>query len=152
MENPVTQLIQTRQDGEHYKRNERIGLFGLGVLLFGLLAAAAWLKPNPAGLGTHTQLGLPGCTMYTLVGIRCPGCGMTTSWAHMMKGDLTSALRTNVGGVLLCFLAAGVFPCLIWMSIQGRPFKGRWFSHVAIGVLMIAIGISIVEWLIRLAA
>jgi hypothetical protein len=69
-----------------------------------------------------------------------------------MHGDLPSALRANVGGVLLCFLAACVFPCLIWMAIQGHAFKGRWFSQVAIGVLMIAIGISIIEWLIRLAA
>ena len=151
METPATQLIQTRQDGEAYNRNERIGLFVLGMILFGMLAAAAWLKPNPAGMGTHTQLGLPGCTMYTIVGIRCPGCGMTTSWAHTMNGDLTSALRANVGGVLLCFLAAAVFPCLMWMAIQGRAIQGRWFSSVAIGVLMIAIGISIIEWVIRLA-
>ena len=151
MENPATQLIQTCQNGEPYKRNERNGLFCLGMLLFGMLAAAAWLKPNPEGLGTHTQLGLPGCTMYTFIGMRCPGCGMTTSWAHTMNGDLTSALRANVGGVLLCFLAAAVFPCVMWMAIRGRAIKGRWFSQVSIGVLLIAIGISVIEWTIRLA-
>ena len=155
MENTATQTIQSRQSRQHsdrYTQRERLGLFGLGLLLLVLLIVAAWLKPNPAGLGTHTQLGLPGCTMYTLLGIRCPGCGMTTSWAYTLKGDLTSAIHANVGGVLLCFLAAATFPSLMWISIRGRPFENRWFTQLAISVLLFAIFISIVEWLIRLAA
>ena len=155
MENSATQTMQARQARQHgnrYTQSERLGLFGLGLLLLVLLIVAAWLKPNPTGLGTHTQLGLPGCTMYTLLGIRCPGCGMTTSWAHTLKGDLSSAIHANVGGVLLCFLAVATFPSLMWISIRGRPFESRWFTQVAISVLLIAIFISIVEWLIRLAA
>jgi len=77
---------------------------------------------------------------------------MTTSWAYTLKGDFTSAIHANVGGVLLCFLAAAAFPSLMWISIRGRPFPRRWFTQVAISVLLIAIFISIVEWLIRLAA
>jgi hypothetical protein len=152
MQNPVTQSIQPHQHSERYTRSERLGVFGLGVLLLVLLIVAFWLQPNPAGLGTHTQLGLPGCTMVTLLGIRCPGCGMTTSWAYALKGDLTSAIRANVGGVLLCFLAMATFPFLMWIGIRGRPFETRWFTQVAVTVLLIAIFISIVEWLIRLAA
>ena len=155
MENTATQTIQSRQSRKHsdrYTQRERLGLFGLGLLLLVLLIVAAWLKPNPAGLGTHTQLGLPGCTMYTLLGIRCPGCGMTTSWAYALKGDLPSAIHANVGGVLLCFLAVAMFPSLMWISIRGRPLTSRWFTQVALSVLLIAIFISIVEWLIRLAA
>ena len=152
METSATQTIQPRQHSERYSRNERLGVFGLGVLLLILLVVASLLKPNAAGLGTHTQLGLPGCTMVTLLGIRCPGCGMTTSWAYAMKGDLESAIHANIGGVLLCFLAAATFPILLLLGIRGRPFATRWFTHVAISVLLIAIFISIIEWLIRLAA
>jgi len=152
MEKSATQTLQARQHSDRYTQSERLGLFGIGLLLLVLLIVAAWLKPNPAGLGTHTQLGLPGCTMYTLLGIRCPGCGMTTSWAYTLKGDLSSALHANVGGVLLCFLAVATFPSLMWISIRGRPFTKRWFTQVAITVLLIAIFISILEWLIRLAA
>ena len=152
MQNPVTQSIQPHQHSERYTRSERLGVFGLGVMLLVVLIVAFWLQPNPAGLGTHTQLGLPGCTMVTLLGIRCPGCGMTTSWAYTLKGDLTSAIRVNVGGVLLCFLAMATFPFLMWTGIRGRPFETRWFTQIAVTVLLIAIFISIVEWLIRLAA
>ncbi len=152
MQNPVTQSIQPHQHSERFTRSERFGVFGLGLLLLVLLMVAFGLKPNPTGLGTHTQLGLPGCTMVTLLGIRCPGCGMTTSWAYVLKGDLTSALRSNVGGVLLCFLATATFPFLLWIGIRGRPFESRLFTQVAVSALLIAIFISIVEWLIRLAA
>lgn len=151
MEKSVTQSIQTYQNGVRYNRVERVGFFCLGFFLFVLLAIAAWLKPNPSGMGTHTQLGLPGCSLFTLVGIRCPGCGMTTSWAYAMKADFTNAIGANVGGVLLCLLSVAVFPCLMWMSIRGQTINSRWFAQVVVTVLVIAISISIIEWLIRLA-
>ncbi len=151
MEKALTQLIQTHQHGVRYDRGERVGFFCLGFLLFVLLAVAAWLKPNPSGMGTHTQLGLPGCSLFTMVGIRCPGCGMTTAWAYTMKADFTSAIGANVGGVLLCLLSVAVFPCLLWMAIRGQTINNRWFVQVVVAVLVIAISISIIEWLIRLA-
>lgn len=150
MNNTATQLPHPHHPSGLYSRGERIGLICLGVALFALLFLAAMLKPNPSGLGTHTQLGLPGCTMFTFTGIRCPGCGMTTSWAHTMNGDFASGIRANVGGVLLCLLSVAVFPSLLWMGIRGRSLPFRWFAQVAITVLLIAMSISIVEWLIRL--
>ena len=151
MENAPIQIPQSRQGVADFRRIERIGLFCLGLGLFALLLIAAWLRPDPAGLGTHTQLGLPGCTAYSILGIRCPGCGMTTSWAHTMNGDLSSAIRANVGGVLLCFLAIATFPCFLWMAIRGKSPGGICHAPVATTLLIIAFAISIAEWLIRLA-
>lgn len=76
---------------------------------------------------------------------------MTTSWAYAMKADFTNAIGANVGGVLLCLLSLAVFPCLMWMSIRGQTINSRWFAQVVVTVLVIAISISIIEWLIRLA-
>ena len=151
MKNSATQIIQTSQHGAQYKPAERIVFFCLGFFLFTLLTIAAWLKPNASGMGTHTQLGLPGCSLYTMVGIRCPGCGMTTSWAYTMKGDFENAIGSNVGGVLLCLLSVCVFPCLLWMAIRGESIGSHWFARVALAVVVMAISISIIEWLIRLA-
>ena len=151
MENFPIQTSQSRQGVERFSQSERAGLFCLGIFLLALLLVAAWLKPDPAGLGTHTQLGLPGCTMYTVIGIRCPGCGMTTSWAHTMNGNLSSAISANVGGVILCFLTILTFPCFLWMAIHGKSLNGGWQLSVATTVLVIAFAISIVEWMFRLA-
>ena len=151
MEKSPIQISQPRQGVVRFSQIERTGLFCIGVSLFALLLAAAWLKPDPAGLGTHTQLGLPGCSMYTVLGIRCPGCGMTTSWAHTMNGNLLSAIHANIGGVLLCFLTIAAFPCFLWMAIRGKSLNGSWHVPVATTVLVIAVAISIVEWMFRLA-
>lgn len=151
MENAPIQTSHSRQGVARFSQGERAGLFCLGLFLFALLLTAAWLKPDPAGLGTHTQLGLPGCTMYTVIGIRCPGCGMTTSWAHTMNGNLSSAISANVGGVILCFLTILAFPCFLWMAIHGKSLSGRWPVSVATTVLVIAVAISVVEWMFRLA-
>ena len=76
---------------------------------------------------------------------------MTTAWAYTMKGDFENAIGSNVGGVLLCLLSVCVFPCLLWMALRGDSIGKRWFVQVALAVLVIAISISIIEWLIRLA-
>jgi hypothetical protein len=146
-----TQLAQPRQSRLTYSREERIGLFALGLLLGILLLVAAWLTPDPTGQGTHTQLGLPGCTMFTVIGIRCPGCGMTTSWAHTLNGDIGNAIRANTGGLLLCLISMVASPALLWLAIRGKPFSIAWFSQIAITSFVVAISISFFEWLIRLA-
>ena len=76
---------------------------------------------------------------------------MTTSWAHTMNGNLSSAIHANIGGVLLCFLTIAAFPCFLWMAIRGKSLNGSWHVPVATAVLVIAVAISIVEWMFRLA-
>ena len=66
---------------------------------------AALLTPDPDGFGTHTQLGLPPCGFFVVTGLPCPGCGLTTCFAFMIRGDVVEATRANPFGVML-FLAS----------------------------------------------
>ena len=67
--------------------------------------AAAWsIEPSPRGHGSHVQLGLQPCPSVVLFGRLCPGCGMTTSFAHMVRLGLVPAFRANAFGPLV-FLA-----------------------------------------------
>jgi hypothetical protein len=130
-----------------FKRSVLIG-FGLGLLA--LLATARRLEPDPHGFGTHEQLGLPPCTLKALVGIRCPSCGMTTSWAWVMRGRIDRALQANVGGVLLALLAAVAAP---WVLLSGAT--GRWCGvspndWVLLGVCVAAMVVTLVDWVSRL--
>ena len=50
---------------------------------------------NPRTSATHTQLGMPPCNFVTLTGKPCPSCGMTTSFALLVRGDVVSSLRAN---------------------------------------------------------
>lgn len=73
-----------------------IFLIGAAVLI-----TAGWLHPDPAGHGTHTQLGLPPCGFLVMTGLPCPGCGLTTSFAHMVRLQVGGALQANPFGVPL---------------------------------------------------
>lgn len=76
---------------------------------------------------------------------------MTTSWAHLMDGNIGLACATNLGGTLLCLLTIFVTPVFLYMSLRGTTTRYGWFSLASIPVLILAMAISIIEWLIRLA-
>ena len=77
----------------------------VGGGLLALLVVASQLQPDPRGLGTHQQLGLPPCTFSMLFGQRCPACGMTTSWSLVTHGRLSEALNNHISGTVLAGLA-----------------------------------------------
>jgi hypothetical protein len=115
------------------------------------LGVAAGLRPDGRGFGTHQQLGLPPCTFWVLFGRRCPSCGMTTSWAHLVRGQIAGALAANVGGTLLGALTAGA---VVWLLASG--LWGRWLGLVPNVTLIIWLlagvgAVTLVDWVIRLA-
>ena len=73
--------------------------------LVAVFATAAWLRADPTGIGTHTQLHLPPCGFYVVFHKPCPSCGMTTAFALMMHGRVIQALKAQPAGVAV-FLAA----------------------------------------------
>ena len=91
-----------------------------GTGLIALLAVAARLEPAEQGFGTHRGLGLPECSFVTLTGRRCPSCGMTTSWAHWMRGDVVRAVEVNAGGTLLALAATLGGPWLLVSGLRRR--------------------------------
>lgn len=131
-------------------RTGRASLVGLALFLAGGFAAAAWLKPDPRGYGTHRQFGLPGCSAQVLFGVRCPGCGMTTCFANFVRGDLAAAARANPAGLLLATACAGFIP---W------SLGSAWFSRLLwvsdpLPVTAIFLGLfgiaSLIVWWMRL--
>jgi hypothetical protein len=114
------------------------------------LVIACLLEPNARGHGTHQQLGFPPCTLVALCGIRCPTCGMTTSWAALVRGRLSEGLAANVGGVLLAVGAIGSVIGLSSIAILGR--RPKWFpgtNGFAWGGIVIA-AVTLVDWVIRI--
>jgi hypothetical protein len=129
---------------------QRTVLAAAGLALIGLLATAAWLRPASRGYGTHQQLGLPPCTLQAWYGFRCPSCGMTTSWSHMMRGQVVSAVRVNSGGALLAVVAAVCGPWMLASGVCGRWLWGppREGPTLAVGLAIIAT--TLIDWSVRL--
>ncbi|QDS87989.1 hypothetical protein EC9_21740 [Rosistilla ulvae] len=117
--------------------------------LSAMLATAAWLRPAPAGLGTHHQLGLPPCSLRVLLGMRCPACGMTTSWSHYVRGQWVSSIRVNPGGFMLAALATAVTVGAVRVAYTGQPVNPQQTWWLAIGLMgaMLAAGI---DWILRI--
>ncbi|QDV43644.1 hypothetical protein Enr13x_35010 [Stieleria neptunia] len=127
----------------------RIAAAGVAALLVGLLATAWTLQPDSSGLGTHHQLGLPPCSIRVLFGIRCPSCGMTTSWAHAMNGDFLAAARANVGGFLLAFYALACLGTMLQMVRGGKLPADRTIRRYTIALIAIA-AVTLADWGVRL--
>ena len=101
----------------------------LVLVLAGLLAVfavAVWIRPydeegNAELLATHRQLGLPECTFKVLTGKPCPSCGMTTSFALLVRGDVWHSMQANWVGTLLAVLWMAIIPWSILSALLGRP-------------------------------
>lgn len=128
----------------------RLVLITSGTILLALLITAASLKPDPRGYGTHEGLGLPPCTFQQLFGIRCPSCGMTTSWAYMMRGHVIRSFQANAGGALLCLAAVIGAPWAIGSGITGRRLGPPVSEVVILAVLGAILAVTLVDWIIRL--
>jgi hypothetical protein len=129
---------------------QRIGLAALAAALVVLLVTARTLAPNERGYGTHEHLGLPPCTFYLIFHRPCPACGMTTSWAWLLRGNVLQALTANTGGTLLAMLSLVAAPWLLISAVRGRWLIGLpsdWsFAAIALVVSAITAG----QWIWRL--
>jgi hypothetical protein len=127
-------------------------LLGVGAtVVLTLLAVAACLRPSALGYGTHQQLGLPPCTSVALFGRRCPSCGMTTSWAYLLRGQPWLACRANTGGALLAVLGLLGGPWSLACAARGRGVFGRPRDGVLVFLALLVVGVTLVDWGWRLA-
>lgn len=112
-----------------------------------ILAGAAWLNPNPAGIGTHEQLGMPACGFYERTGYPCPTCGMTTAFAHIAHGQVFRALAVQPAGALLglACIAALIGGC--YTGVTGRGPKLGWFWINPARTVFVAGIIVMTSWL-----
>ena len=125
------------------------GLCWLGFLA--VLLTAAWLRPDPSGLGTHTELHLPACGFYVLFHKPCPSCGMTTAFALMAHGHPWKAVKTQPAGVgvFLVAMALWLYLPLAWR--RRKPFEHILDHRAFLPVVVALIVLILAVWFWRLA-
>ncbi len=96
------------------------GIFlALALVPTSVFYVALQLTPNPRGHSTHTQLGLPPCGFLELTGVACPGCGLTTSFSHLVRFDVVAAAYANPFGIPLFIFSAMCVPLSIVAMVKG---------------------------------
>ena len=112
----------------HYKNQppnykHMVGEVVITLFCTALLLVPFMLTPNSKLVGTHTQLSLPPCFFHYITGIPCPFCGMTTSFALIVRGDLVHAWVANPWGPLF-YLSLLVMNFIYAFSIlKKRPIR-----------------------------
>ncbi len=117
----TTALAERRWNALHSGTQDRLVGGALVAFAGPVLAIAMWLDPDPAGFGTHRQLGLGGCTVLQLTGWPCPMCGMTTCFTHMAHGQPLDAIVVQPFGVVL-FAATVLLGGVGISALAGRPY------------------------------
>lgn len=110
-----------------------------------LSLVALWLRPDPSGHGTHTQLGLPPCPSVLLWNKPCLACGLTTSFSATVHGKLASAFAAHPFGPVLYGLFTVSAMLALWGWVRVRRFEitgfGNWLL-VSLVVLYVAYGVA----------
>ena len=113
----------------------------LAVLVIGLL-----LTPSPTGMGTHKALGLQPCQFLATSGLPCPTCGMTTSFAHFVRGQWLRSFYVQPMGFLAALATGAVFWACLYIAVTGRPIH-RLIKQVPMLTLVVtSIGLAIAAW------
>jgi hypothetical protein len=110
----------------------------------GVIFLSFALSPDPSGLGTHTQLGLPPCGLYEHFGIPCLSCGMTTAFAHMVRLHWIAGFHANPlgAGLFLLFGMTAVLNLLALVSGWSflRLLERKDWTRFALLFLFLAVG------------
>lgn len=127
-------------------------LYAAGVVFAAaaVFVVAARLHPDGLTEGTHQQLGLPPCGFVVMAGLPCPTCGMTTAFAHTIRGHVRQAIQSQVAGFLLALgtLAAGIFG--FYAVLTGRRPAVNWYRVNPLHVLWGTCGLFVAAWAVKI--
>jgi hypothetical protein len=99
----------------------RLVALAVAGIALSVLITAVRLTPSPTGMETHLALGLSECGFLKNTGLPCPSCGMTTSFAYFVRGNIAASTYVQPMGMILAIVSG----MLVWgggyIAISGRP-------------------------------
>ena len=136
-------------------RLSKRGRLGAALVAAGclvILLIAAYMEPDPAGVGTTTRLGIRPCGFLQQTGLPCAACGMTTSFNHFVRGEWIKSIWVQPMGFGLAIATAATFWGASYIAATGRPAHRllRRLPGVKLLVAAVAVGIAAWGWKIAL--
>ena len=122
---------------------------GVATACLCVLLAAAYLAPDPAGVGTTTRLGMEPCAFKTRTGLPCAGCGLTTSFNHAVRWEWLKSLWVQPLGTLLVLGTLATFWIGVLIAATGQPAHRTLTRGIAgreVRLIVGLVGFGIVAW------
>jgi hypothetical protein len=94
---------------------------GVAIACLTVLVIARWMVPDARGTGTHLQIGLRPCGFLERTGLPCATCGMTTSFAQFVRGNVLAAAWVQPLGAVAALGCAVGFWVAGYAAVTGRP-------------------------------
>jgi Protein of unknown function (DUF2752) len=129
----------------------RGALLGVAVFLTVIFSIAIYLNPYNADgsakrQATHRGLGLPPCTFYEQTGLPCPSCGMTTSFALLVRGDVWHSVQANSAGTMLATVCLLAIPWSLASLWKQRLLYVRSFETMFTIFIASFMGVMLLRW------
>ncbi len=90
--------------------------------------------------------------MLTLTGYPCPTCGMTTAFAHTVRGELGLAFSAQPAGFAIALAVVFAASVSLGVVITGKIWVVNWYRvspmWATLAILLLVLG----GWLYKLAA
>ena len=135
--------------GSPVEARGRCLLLAIAALLVVGLVVAMLVTPDERGFGTHERLGLSPCGFLANFGICCPTCGMTTSVAHFVRGQMMSSVLANPAGFVVAALSCIALPWSLISLFAGRTWLINDAGRVTLWVITALTASAVSQWLIR---
>ena len=127
---------------------------GIAAACLGVLLAAAYLAPDPAGVGTTHRLGMPPCGFRVNTGLPCAGCGFTTSFNHAVRWRWDKAVWAQPMGAALAGATVLGFWAAAYVAVTARPVH-RLAARGLVGrgtrLVVLGVGFGIAAWGFKIA-
>lgn len=111
-----------------------------------VLAVAGALEPDPRGYGTHRALGVWPCSFPMVTGYPCPTCGMTTAFAHTVRGQWVQGFNAQPVGWALCVGVMAVAGLAISVVITGKAWRVNWYRISPTWTALGLVGLLLAGW------
>jgi len=146
-EDALGPIVALSQDRSNLTRLAAVGVFFGAMAILGM---AWYIDPSPRGMGTHRQLGLRPCGFLVTTGLPCPTCGMTTAFAHSVRGRVLQALWAQPAGTVMATLTAVLACVAVVVAVTGRRLEINWYRINPMRVLIGGVVLFLGSWTFKI--
>jgi hypothetical protein len=98
------------------------------------------------------NLPTPGlCVSKNMLGLDCPGCGMTRCFISMAHGDFSAAWHFNPAGILLFGVLLSQIPIRTVQLLRLRAGRLPYSFARSQWVLWVVVAVMLAQWVVKLA-